>query len=521
MERHTIRILLIEDNLNHARLLQETLAAGQTVPFEIVHSSRLDTALQRLTAEFFDVILLDLSLPDSQGLETFAAVSAHTAHVPIVVLTGLDDETVATMAVQQGAQDYLVKGEVDGKSLVRAVQYAIERHRLQMVVQQVLRQDLQRKETLLSHVSHELHSPLTAISQSVTILLDGLAGALNAEQYAYLEIALKNVQRLHTMINDLLEGSRAETGMLTIAPRWTSLSTLVSDTFEAFRTRALSQDIALRSELPQKLPAVYADPDRIIQVLSNLIDNGMQFIPAHGTITVQAGLYDQDPNFLCVTVCDTGCGIRPEDTEKLFERLYQSPETSDMARQGLGRGLSICRDLVARHGGRMWLESQYGSGAAFFFTLPIFSLSTLLAPLLTMSDLQEIVLMTVMVHPKVERPLLPTDEAALQEVQRVLERCISPDRDILLPGSTRRQQTTLFCIVACAAPAGAEVLSQRIYRQLAGCEVLQQAGLAAVVSWAQVAPRARESDAACAPCLADIVHSIETMMEAALRQEGS
>ena len=99
MERHTIRILLIEDNLNHARLLQETLAAGQTVPFEIVHSARLDTALQRLTAEFFDVILLDLSLPDSQGLETFAAVSAHTAHVPIVVLTGLDDETVATMAV--------------------------------------------------------------------------------------------------------------------------------------------------------------------------------------------------------------------------------------------------------------------------------------------------------------------------------------------------------------------------------------------------------------------------------------
>ena len=138
-----------------------------------------------------------------------------------------------------------------------------------------------------------------------------------------------------------------------------------------------------------------------------------------------------------------------------------------------------------------------------------------------MSDLQEIVLMTVMVHPKVERPLLPTDEAALQEVQRVLERCISPDRDILLPGSTRRQQTTLFCIVACAAPAGAEVLSQRIYRQLAGCEALHNAGLAAVVSWAQVAPQARESDASCPPCLADIVHGIETMMDAALRQERS
>src|SRR5207245_8998706 len=125
------------------------------------------------------------------------------------------------------------------------------------------------------------------------------------------------------------------------------------------------------------------------------------------------GLYDQDPNFLCVTVSDTGCGIRPEDTEKLFERLYQSPETSDMTRQGLGLGLSICRDIVARHGGRMWLESQYGSAAAFFFTLTIFSLSTLLAPLLTISDLHAIASMTVMVHHKVERSSLSTYDLAV------------------------------------------------------------------------------------------------------------
>ena len=153
-----------------------------------------------------------------------------------------------------------------------------------------------------------------------------------------------------------------------------------------------------------------------------------------------------------------------------------------MTRKGLGLGLYICRDLVTRHGGRIWVESPDGSGAAFCFTLPIFSLATLLAPLLTMHDLREIGLTTVVVHPKVERPLLPTDHAALHEVQRLLERCIYPDRDMLLPGSTRRQQTTIFFIVVCAAPEGAKVHRQRIYHQLAGCEALHDAGLTAVVS---------------------------------------
>lgn len=369
MEPQTIRMLLVEDNPADARLLQETLLEAETVQIECVHSTRLQTALQRLDAEPFDIVLLDLNLPDSEGLGTYAAVSAHAAQVPIVILSGFDNDTIATMAVQQGAQDYLVKDMVNARSLVRAIQYAIERHRLRLVVEQVLLQDLQRKDVFLSHVSHELRSPLAAIYQFVTIVLDGLAGDLNAEQQEYLEITLRNVKQLQTMINDLLEVSRADTGKITIESHRTSLSTLVADTCATFQQRALVQGINLMAEIPEDLPAVYADPDRVLQVLGNLIDNGLKFTPARGTITVQVRLYDQDPNFLCVSVRDTGSGVRPEDTERLFERLYQSPDTSDMTRKGLGLGLYICRYLVTRHGGRIWVESQYGSGATSF-TLP-------------------------------------------------------------------------------------------------------------------------------------------------------
>lgn len=126
-----IKVLLVEDNPGDVRLIQEALAAADTVKLELAHVARLDAAMKRFREEHFDVSLLDLSLPDSQGLETFTRAQAQAAGVPVVVLTGLDDEALALKAVQAGAQDYLLKGQLDGKLLVRAMRYAIERKRIE------------------------------------------------------------------------------------------------------------------------------------------------------------------------------------------------------------------------------------------------------------------------------------------------------------------------------------------------------------------------------------------------------
>ncbi len=120
-------VLLIEDNPGDARLIREMLAEAGTQAFRVEHADRLSVAFERLGVDNVDVVLLDLSLPDSQGLETFLRTRARDPVVPIVVLSGLDDETVALRAVQEGAQDYLVKGRVDSDVLVRAIRYAIER----------------------------------------------------------------------------------------------------------------------------------------------------------------------------------------------------------------------------------------------------------------------------------------------------------------------------------------------------------------------------------------------------------
>jgi two-component system, sensor histidine kinase and response regulator len=129
MNRTPIKILLVEDNPGDARLLRELLKEPEGLRLELVQVERSDDALKALRAESFGAVLLDLSLPDAQGLETIGRLRSHADNVPIVVLTGLDDEEVAVRAVEEGAQDYLVKGQVDGSLLTRSLRYAIQRHR--------------------------------------------------------------------------------------------------------------------------------------------------------------------------------------------------------------------------------------------------------------------------------------------------------------------------------------------------------------------------------------------------------
>ena len=371
-------------------------------------------------------------------------------------------------------------------SYLASLRDVTEQKRISKELEQTRQQQLRLKDEFLSHVSHELRSPLTAIHQFVTILLDGLAGDLNSEQREYMEIALKNVYQLRTMISDLLEITRAETGKLTIEPQCVSIAKVVDETCSTLQKNAAVKGIVLTADVPNNLPFADADPVRIKQILVNLIDNGIKFTPENGTIFVRARTFDQDPNFLCISVADNGCGISPEDTEKIFDRLYQKENTISGSRKGLGLGLYICRELVLRHGGKIWVESEIGEGSTFFFTLPVFSLAKLITPILTPQNLAKgsVALIAVEVSSSKKKVLTETDEdeIVLRKVATVLSRCVLPDMDVLMPRMAHGRSGNIFCMVACADQSGTEVLVRRIQSQLALCTDLKNPSLDYAVS---------------------------------------
>jgi signal transduction histidine kinase len=238
------------------------------------------------------------------------------------------------------------------------------------------KEQLIMKDQILSHVSHELRTPLASVHQFITILLDGLAGEIRKEQKDYLQIALQNVNQLNKMIDDLLESARADSGKWHFKPEPMNLQVILEGLVQTFDSAAVGKKITLAIEVGQNLPSLLADPDRVRQVLLNLLDNALKFTPEGGAIRVRAGVFEQDPAFVCISVADTGPGISPEDQEKLFQRLYQKDEASASSRKGLGLGLYICKEIVSRHKGTIWVASQPGRGSTFFFTLPVYSPSS-------------------------------------------------------------------------------------------------------------------------------------------------
>jgi signal transduction histidine kinase len=249
----------------------------------------------------------------------------------------------------------------------------IARKRLEEVLEQIRQDQMRFKDEFLSHVSHELRSPLTAIKQFTNILLGGLAGELNKEQREYQQIVLRNIRQLQSMIDDLLEVTRLETGKLTVEPERLSVLMAVTDSFNTLEGSARGKRITLSYDLPPGLPSAHADQTRVRQILIILLDNAIKFTPEGGSVTIRACIYEKDPRFVLMEVSDTGVGISTEITEEIFERLYQVSERTEASRKGLGLGLYICKELVMRQGGRIWATRRRPKGSTFSFTLPVFS----------------------------------------------------------------------------------------------------------------------------------------------------
>jgi phosphoserine phosphatase RsbU/P len=233
MPNNPTHVLLIEDNQGDADLVRLRLVESAS-DLEVSYADRLSTGLAALAVELPAVVLLDLNLPDSRGADTFHEVLERAPHVPVVVLSGRDDEQLAIAAIHHGAQDYLVKGQFDGRQLGRAMRYALERKALQTALDIHRGKQLQFGDQFLSHISHELDMPLICAHQSLTILLDESAGPIASEQRDHLETILRSVNQLRDVVGDLIETSSAESGN---APNGTSARIRALDSMHSANIR--------------------------------------------------------------------------------------------------------------------------------------------------------------------------------------------------------------------------------------------------------------------------------------------
>jgi nitrogen-specific signal transduction histidine kinase len=263
-------------------------------------------------------------------------------------------------------------------------------------------EQLELKDQLLRHVSHELRTPLSALHQFLSLLRDDVGDT--SEQREFLDLAFKSSQQLKRMISDLLEVARAESGKLRIDTHLLALAPLVHDVVESSRECAAAAGLSIMDETPPDLPIVLADAERTRQVLDNLVANAMKFTPEPGSIRLGARIDEDDPEFVRCSVTDSGCGIAEESQASIFEQFHQESNQHTSSREGLGVGLAICRSLVTRMGGRIWVESKLGAGSSFHFTIPVFELETMIRRALS-SDATEAAADSVSARPETERNL--------------------------------------------------------------------------------------------------------------------
>lgn len=231
---------------------------------------------------------------------------------------------------------------------------------------ETLEQTEQRRLGLITDISHELRIPLTVIEGYMEGLIDGV---VQPEPQIFAMVHHEAV-RLKWMTEELALLSRAEAGQLRVEPRLIVLALVVERVVAQFQTQMLSQDLLLESKIATDLPPVLADPDRVEQILINLMTNAVQYTPAGGTITVFARSLDP---FVEVGVTDTGIGMASEHLPHIFERFYRVDKSRARQSGGAGIGLTIARHLVYAQGGEIWAESAgVGRGSTFRFTLPIY-----------------------------------------------------------------------------------------------------------------------------------------------------
>ncbi len=375
MNQESLRVLLVEDSPTDAQLFEHVFLRASSGNWHLVHAERLSDAIDFCRVQSFNLALLDLRLPDSDGVETIAQFNQAVPDVPVIILTVFDDEELALQAMAQGAQDYLVKDQVTVQLLRRSIRYTIERsqilqqlrnsERATLVALQKEQELNQLKSYFVSMVSHEFRNPLTVLQAMSDIVLN-FENKLTLEKKAtYVEKIKETIAHMCQILDEVILLGKVDTGNFEI-----ELISLQLPEFcdELIASLALSDNHQhpIMTQYQSDFDYLELDPHRLKHILVNLISNALKYSPSGHEVRLEVSYQNHTVKFCIV---DRGIGIPEADQHRLFETFSRCSNVGKI--QGTGLGLAIVKRCVDLCGGNIYIESQVGVGTKVTVLLPV------------------------------------------------------------------------------------------------------------------------------------------------------
>ncbi len=408
MSRQT-NILVIDGNAARLKTLSAKL---RDMGHRVSTATTGQEANALLSKQPFNIVLADVKLPDVSGRQILETTKEFNPEVAVIMMTDRASLEAAVDAVSEGAYAYILKPEaMDGlktlinnalreqellirnRRLVEGLQQSNklfseaneklqneinERKRMEQEIQNMNEQlEAQNKELekasraksdFLARMSHELRTPLNVIMGFAELMLDQVPGEINEEQRQCLDDMLTSSRDLLALINEVLDLAKVEAGKVELRLRNIALAEVVDSVTSAMMAVLSQRKQSLDVDLDEGLPLVRADEARLRQVFFNLLSNASKFTPDGGKLRIGASRKD---GWCQVSVSDNGIGIKEEDLKQIFEPFYQADTSMTRERKGTGLGLSLVKEIVEMHSGQIWVESEFGKGSRFIFTLPL------------------------------------------------------------------------------------------------------------------------------------------------------
>jgi two-component system sensor histidine kinase/response regulator len=370
-------ILVIDDELG---IREGCRRALEPQGFTVETAATMQEALRQIQEGDFDLVLLDVMMPDGRGIDLLAPIHEKDPDTVCVIITGYATVELAVEAIKRGAYDFISK-PFTSDLLLMTVNQGLERRRLALEAKRLqaiereaaelarAKEEMERldkfKTAFTLTVAHELRAPVTALQSFLLAMLKGYVAP--DQQRDILQRAIERSQELLDLVDDLLNLAAAREELAPPKRKTLSLADSLEEVVPLLRAQAEEKGITFAVEVRHR-PLVEANPDQMKQLWTNLISNAIKYTPSGGRVTVTL---DDQGEWAVGTVEDTGIGIAPEDQEKIFEEFYRTPQAKAVEPRGTGLGLPLVKRIVEGHGGTIEVESALGQGSRFIFRLPV------------------------------------------------------------------------------------------------------------------------------------------------------